>query len=147
MRVLIDTWWNVNKIIRIFKNGNLTCFNRYMVECESVTNFTVGRVYLVLIDTWWNVNYSVESVFASGLLSFNRYMVECELLLWKSLHTWMVVLIDTWWNVNTIKSVVSCRTKNVLIDTWWNVNQEFVDSLLRLSGFNRYMVECESRIC
>ena len=31
----------------------------------------------------------------------------------------------------------------VLIDTWWNVNQEFVDSLLRLSGFNRYMVECE----
>ena len=34
----------------------------------------------------------------------------------------------------------------VLIDTWWNVNQEFVDSLLQLSGFNRYMVECEFNI-
>ena len=31
----------------------------------------------------------------------------------------------------------------VLIDTWWNVNQDFVDSLLKISGFNRYMVECE----
>ena len=32
--VLIDTWWNVNKIVKVFiVSGNI-----------------------VLIDTWWNVN-------------------------------------------------------------------------------------------
>ena len=34
-RVLIDTWWNVNRIEFV---QNLVCnssFNRYMVECES----------------------------------------------------------------------------------------------------------------
>ena len=33
LKVLIDTWWNVNKLI----SGGQTvtvCFNRYMVECE-----------------------------------------------------------------------------------------------------------------
>ena len=34
------------------------CFNRYMVECEYITNFAIGGIYLVLIDTWWNVNLS-----------------------------------------------------------------------------------------
>ena len=34
IKVLIDTWWNVNKV-HIF--------------------YTI-QVYLVLIDTWWNVN-------------------------------------------------------------------------------------------
>ena len=53
------------------------------------------------------------------------------------------VLIDTWWNVNDDIRTNRLHLHKVLIDTWWNVNQEFVDSLLRLSGFNRYMVECE----
>ena len=34
--VLIDTWWNVNKILAIKSHKILTCFNRYMVECESL---------------------------------------------------------------------------------------------------------------
>ena len=33
-RVLIDTWWNVNKIkAKVFEEGKAS-FNRYMVECE-----------------------------------------------------------------------------------------------------------------
>ena len=80
IRVLIDTWWNVN----------------------DATPKTLDDIYKVLIDTWWNVNYSVESVFASGLFSFNRYMVECEYR--QKIHKFQPyrVLIDTWWNVNQI---------------------------------------------
>ena len=33
--------------------------------------------------------------------------------------------------------------RRVLIDTWWNVNQMFRDFSTLLTGFNRYMVECE----
>ena len=45
--------------------------------------------------------------------------------------------------MNVRDEIIFDLQNQVLIDTWWNVNQEFVDSLLRLSGFNRYMVECE----
>ena len=31
-------------------------FNRYMVECESLSNFNNNLFITVLIDTWWNVN-------------------------------------------------------------------------------------------
>ena len=38
-------------------------------------------------------------------------------------------------------------TNSVLIDTWWNVNIVTICRWLRaLSSFNRYMVECESRL-
>ena len=34
--------------------------------------------------------------------------------------------------------------QRVLIDTWWNVNERlFVSVVPPISGFNRYMVECE----
>ena len=34
--------------------------------------------------------------------------------------------------------------KLVLIDTWWNVNCCIICSIqFKVSGFNRYMVECE----
>ncbi len=33
-RVLIDTWWNVNFPSDLFNAMILSCFNRYMVECE-----------------------------------------------------------------------------------------------------------------
>ena len=32
--VLIDTWWNVNILVRRLRPGGETGFNRYMVECE-----------------------------------------------------------------------------------------------------------------
>ena len=32
--VLIDTWWNVNKMFLQDSSGKDLCFNRYMVECE-----------------------------------------------------------------------------------------------------------------
>ena len=75
----------------------------------------------VLIDTWWNVNSPayVRSVASTS------------------------VLIDTWWNVNLSIVSSSSTTSLVLIDTWWNVNATGTDSNKNLSGFNRYMVECE----
>ena len=76
---------------------------------------------LVLIDTWWNVN---NIGIRKALIVYG-------------------VLIDTWWNVNMTSTGYVRRDFRVLIDTWWNVNQEFVNSLLKISGFNRYMVECE----
>ena len=56
----------------------LYCFNRYMVECESLYIPVNLFPRLVLIDTWWNVNVLRVSYF--DLQEF--------------------VLIDTWWNVN-----------------------------------------------
>ena len=56
------------------------CFNRYMVECESIKNMTKGVLTTVLIDTWWNVNQS-----------FGEEQLKEAF-----------VLIDTWWNVNTV---------------------------------------------
>ena len=55
----------------------LTGFNRYMVECESDSAFSVSVSISVLIDTWWNVNaFSTNEI--NSFASFNRYMVECE---------------------------------------------------------------------
>ena len=45
--------------------------------------------------------------------------------------------------MNVRDEIIFDLQNQVLIVSWWNVNQEFVDSLLRLSGFIRYMVECE----
>ena len=54
------------------------CFNRYMVECESIHLIRVALFEPVLIDTWWNVNQALEKALAMGGMRFNRYMVECE---------------------------------------------------------------------
>ena len=44
--VLIDTWWNVNKIkAKVFEEGKPS-FNRYMVECE----FYQKQLYLTRIS-------------------------------------------------------------------------------------------------
>ena len=53
-------------------------FNRYMVECELLSEFVNFYSNYVLIDTWWNVN--------TNKLGAGVEAVE--------------VLIDTWWNVN-----------------------------------------------
>ena len=54
-QVLIDTWWNVNYERQKQIKRRLR-FNRYMVECESVS----------------------KSARQMNCTSFNRYMVECE---------------------------------------------------------------------
>ena len=56
----------------------VTCFNRYMVECE----------------------YSITFIFDFTPSSFNRYMVECESVHLLTEAKAAGVLIDTWWNVN-----------------------------------------------
>ena len=58
---------------------------------------------------------------------------------------WHRVLIDTWWNVNSRAEDIILDKDFVLIDTWWNVNINFSGKMAQMStGFNRYMVECES---
>ena len=100
LRVLIDTWWNVNVHRSRMEFGGYLCFNRYMVECESgICRFTVKNLR-VLIDTWWNVNH------------INFICV----------YVMRMVLIDTWWNVNKCRNIFSSINFSVLIDTWWNVN-------------------------
>ena len=56
------------------------------------------------------------------------------------------VLIDTWWNVNVEDTINGCNDLIVLIDTWWNVNITHSSHRYLVSGFNRYMVECEFRL-
>ena len=81
-RVLIDTWWNVNKNYKDFQKWRLDGFNRYMVECE----------LLKINGVLWAVG------------CFNRYMVECESLLTAQQLSEILVLIDTWWNVNFVSN-------------------------------------------
>ena len=89
-KVLIDTWWNVNKQdVTIFVMDEIG-FNRYMVECE----------------------YRCVWGFSMVHQRFNRYMVECEFLHGLiTLSSQPCVLIDTWWNVNKIDDIyISFRT-------------------------------------
>ncbi len=120
--VLIDTWWNVNVYEFVVFKINLAGFNRYMVECEFAQ--TMGADYYpatVLIDTWWNVNYVSFQLYLPRI-GFNRYMVECECVWSIGYGHTGKVLIDTWWNVNCC-IIDSIQFKvSVLIDTWWNVN-------------------------
>ena len=74
-------------------------FNRYMVECEFVSDKKGLQVTIVLIDTWWNVNLFTVFV-VSPSPGFNRYMVECEFQYISYFIKTIIVLIDTWWNVN-----------------------------------------------
>ena len=121
VKVLIDTWWNVNYVQPDGTYSMGHSFNRYMVECEFYSFYFCIFKAEVLIDTWWNVNMCTRGSLIVRL-GFNRYMVECEC----SYHRWffvrIIVLIDTWWNVNAIVSKISPTHFQVLIDTWWNVN-------------------------
>ena len=55
-RVLIDTWWNVNKILAIKSHKILTV----LIDTWWNVNIILARYKIphriVLIDTWWNVN-------------------------------------------------------------------------------------------
>ena len=56
MNVLIDTWWNVNKVrAKVFEEGKAV-----LIDTWWNVNLTWSRTETlqtwVLIDTWWNVN-------------------------------------------------------------------------------------------
>ena len=88
--VLIDTWWNVNKFL-IRHVFDILSFNRYMVECESLSVLKSAQtVTAVLIDTWWNVNME----------HYNEYIFQYQ------------VLIDTWWNVNVCIGMIQSYGSN-----------------------------------
>ena len=102
---------------------DLTCFNRYMVECEFLFVVVVVLLASVLIDTWWNVNKS-NIFLCFPLDSFNRYMVECELNLLLTAYRYLSgfnrYMVECEYSYNM--QVVACAV--VLIDTWWNVNTD-----------------------
>ena len=89
--VLIDTWWNVNFAYFLLSYPCPQCFNRYMVECESLSVLKSAQtVTAVLIDTWWNVNME----------HYNEYIFQYQ------------VLIDTWWNVNVCIGMIQSYGSN-----------------------------------
>ena len=127
--VLIDTWWNVNKISPSLTHKKHLSFNRYMVECEcymrqkqSIDGNSFNR-YMVECESYLN------NIYKKRLISFNRYMVECEYgsdekncaERW-CFNRYMVECEFEW-------VIASGADITVLIDTWWNVNYSFLNSM------------------
>mgnify|MGYP000877370042 CR=1 FL=1 len=60
IRVLIDTWWNVNEK----EDAYIYSIDRVLIDTWWNVNLTstgyVRRDVRVLIDTWWNVNISLQ---------------------------------------------------------------------------------------
>ena len=56
-KVLIDTWWNVNREKDIFINTGTKVLIDTWWNVNVYTRSLVLYLGLVLIDTWWNVNY------------------------------------------------------------------------------------------
>ena len=78
IKVLIDTWWNVNDKPRsIFRSWSFVLIDTWW-NVNLFLSLLLIKISTVLIDTWWNVNDVAKNVI---LISFQ-------------------VLIDTWWNVN-----------------------------------------------
>ena len=55
-RELIDTLWNVNNILRLLNNSQLSRINRYIMECKCKIPCSSAFCNFELIDTLWNVN-------------------------------------------------------------------------------------------
>ena len=76
--VLIDTWWNVNKVkAKVFEEGKPVLIDTWWNVNEKNLKIFKKR-NCVLIDTWWNVNDEYIIAHANIIKGFNRYMVECE---------------------------------------------------------------------
>ena len=54
--VLIDTWWNVNKILAIKSHKILTVLIDTWWNVNDYACLFLPNAVYVLIDTWWNVN-------------------------------------------------------------------------------------------
>ena len=67
VKVLIDTWWNVNSLDDLLKEDKKG-FNRYMVECKYLKRLTKIKNAVVLIDTWWNVNKGTRATAGDDIL-------------------------------------------------------------------------------
>ena len=83
--VLIDTWWNVNRIedIKIHVGAHVLIDTWWNVNIYNYDS-NIRRTN-VLIDTWWNVN-RIEDI---------------------KIHVGAHVLIDTWWNVNLKRGYIT----------------------------------------
>ena len=75
---LIDTLWNVNESVKIFKTSRVD----------------------ELIDTLWNVNSTSIHVLYSFIIGINRYIMECKCAIPSTFLSLSMELIDTLWNVN-----------------------------------------------
>ena len=145
VRVLIDTWWNVNSTGMMELMLNHKSFNRYMVECEFWLNecpemggYGFNR-YMVECESFNSVTavcavtcfnrYMVECEFVlialipAALNRFNRYMVECELFAKKQMSRWLCCFNRYMVECESIFWFTECWIDRVLIDTWWNVNE------------------------
>ena len=86
VRVLIDTWWNVN--LDGYKGQD--CLILVLIDTWWNVNTERPDINIfhavVLIDTWWNVN-DEYLIAHTNIISFNRYMVECESVVFASMTT------------------------------------------------------------
>ena len=60
LRVLIDTWWNVNNILLIIEQMNALVLIDTWWNVNDETEYDLYYMKGVLIDTWWNVNIIME---------------------------------------------------------------------------------------
>ena len=78
VRVLIETYWNVN-------------LSRSRSGIHSLC---------VLIETYWNVNKNTELLAQKQELRINRNILECKYVFGPHWFLFAIVLIETYWNVN-----------------------------------------------
>ena len=54
--VLIDTWWNVNKLpLKILAFAGIVLIDTWW-NVNLTSSVDICAIFPVLIDTWWNVN-------------------------------------------------------------------------------------------
>ena len=98
-RVLIETSWNVKKIMIAVIFFEVSSINRNIVECKDCSH-------------WCIVHNQIR---------INRNIVECkDCSHWCIVHN-QIVLIETSWNVKFRCGYILKRGVIVLIETSWNV--------------------------
>ena len=79
-KVLIETYWNVNKV----KRGLTYCLWRVLIETYWNVNLDVWKTcqsgFYVLIETYWNVNISLFNRFNISQRCLNRNILECKFI-------------------------------------------------------------------
>ena len=121
--VLIETYWNVNRIRTMSFSKIFFRINRNILECKWGRTGERARSGVVLIETYWNVN--VNDVFVSIVNNG--------------------VLIETYWNVNVSQSfyhVFSPRINRNILEckSIWIVSVS-----VPVFSINRNILECKLR--
>ena len=117
----IDTLWNVKAFSASDTGSQISCRNRYIVECKGASRERKSAAcsgrnrYIVECKEEW------ERIKGQFDARRNRYIVECKELPNLTFHV----------------------TKRVEIDTLWNVKKSVCVMPFIFMSRNRYIVECK----